>query len=466
MNTVNEMNTEFQTVLESIMNSHIPTKIISKRNQTPWINRRIKRLHKRKQRAFNTHKQQKNQTSYECFRKARRNTHEETRTAHRRYISSICSDSPKRFWSYIKSLKFDTIGIPTLTKDKRLESDNKLKAEILNNQFKSVFPSENTNLPQEPNTNIPAMPDIIITTEGVAKLLHDLNPNKATEPDEVPAKILQLAANELAPALSLFFLKLLITGELPLSWLRANITPIFKKGDRSLASNYRPISLTSICCKILEHIVFSNIMNHFDQYAILTDRQHGFRRKHSTESQLILTTHDLANTLNNKSQTDMIIMDFSKAFDTVPHNRLLNKLNRYGINNNTRTWISNFLKCSKQRVVGREHSTWTNVGSGLPQGPVLGPLLFLIYTNDLPDNIHSTVRLFADHCVLYREIKHEFDSHELQRDLNRLAQWDSGSKQAGTNAFQYPKMLRHENYTRKTCKTLQLHARRFNTTIN
>ena len=135
---------------------------------------------------------------------------------------------PKRFWSYIKSLKVDTIGIPTLTKDNRLESDNKLKAEILNNQFKSVFTSENTNLPQEPNTNIPAMPDIIITTEGVAKLLHDLNPKKATGPDEVPAKILQLAANKLAPALSLIFQKSLSTGELPLSWLRANITPIFK----------------------------------------------------------------------------------------------------------------------------------------------------------------------------------------------------------------------------------------------
>ncbi|KAI0219881.1 hypothetical protein LSAT2_028582 [Lamellibrachia satsuma] len=109
---------------------------------------------------------------------------------------------------------------------------NKLKAEILNNQFKSVFTSENTNLPQEPNRNIPAMPDIIITTDGVAKLLHGLNPNKATGPDEVPAKILQLAANKLAPALNLIFQKSLTTGELPLSWLRANITPIFKKRDR------------------------------------------------------------------------------------------------------------------------------------------------------------------------------------------------------------------------------------------
>ena len=184
----------------------------------------------------------------------------------------------------------------------------------------------------------------------------------------------------------------------------SKITPIFKKGDRSLASNYRPISLTSICCKILEHIAYSNIMNHFDRHVILTDRQHGFRSKHSTESQLILTTRNLTNSLNNKSQTDMIIMDFSKAFDTVPYNRLLNKLNIYGIHNKTHTWISNFLKFREQRVVVGEHSTWTNVVSGT----ILGPLLFLVYITDLLDNIHSTVRLIADNCVLYREIKQWF----------------------------------------------------------
>ena len=143
-----------------------------------------------------------------------------------------------------------------------------------------------------------------------------------------------------------------------------------------------------------------------DYHSVLTDRQHGFRSKHSTESQLIITTQDLAQSLNNKLQVDMIIMDFSKAFDTVPHNRLLNKLNRYGILNKTHNSISNFLKYRKQRVfIGGEHSTWTHVISGVPQGTVLGPLLFLTYINDLPNNIHSSTRLFADDCVLYREMK-------------------------------------------------------------
>ena len=288
-----------------------------------------------------------------------------------------------------------------------------------------MITQENVHLPQEPSTNIPPMSDIIITTEGVAKLLHGLNPNKATGPDDIPARILQLAANELAPALQIIFQKSLDTGKLPLSWSQANIAPIFKKGDRSLAVNYRPISLTSICCKILEHIIFTNIMNHFDCYSVLTDRQHGFRSKHSTESQLIITTHDLAQSLNKKLQVDMIILDFSKAFDTVPHNRLLNKLDRYGIRNKTHTWISNFLKYRKQRVViGGEHSTWTQVMSGVPQGTLLGPLLFLTYINDLPNNINSSIRLFADDCVLYREIKNEIDSQELQKDLNSLMKWE------------------------------------------
>ena len=234
-----------------------------------------------------------------------------------------------------------------------------MKAEILNSQFKSVFTHENVHLPQERSTNIPPMPDIIITTEGVARLLHGLNPNKATEPDNTPARILQLTAKQLAPALQIIFQKSLDTGKLPLSWSQANIAPIFKKGDRSLAYNYRAISLKSICCKLLEHIIFTNIMNHFDCHSVLTDRQHGktgFRSKHSTKSQLIITTQDLAQSLNNTFQVDMIIMDFSKAFDTVPHNRLLNKLNRYGISNKTHNyWMSTFLKYRKQIfVIGGE----------------------------------------------------------------------------------------------------------------
>lgn len=156
-------------------------------------------------------------------------------------------------------------------------------------------------------------------------------------------------------------------------------------------------------------------MGHFDNYSVITNRQHGFRQRHSCESQLILTTNDLVQSLDHRSQTDMIIMDFSKAFDTVPHNRLLCKLQNYGIKGHTLTWISNFLKLRKQRVVvGGDFSDWVDVISGVPQGTVLGPLLFLVYINDLPDNISSEVRLFADDCVIYRQIKNNLDQVQLQ----------------------------------------------------
>ena len=196
--------------------------------------------------------------------------------------------------------------------------------------------------------------------------------------------------------------------------------------DRSLASNYRPVSLTSICCKVLEHVIHSHIMHHFDNHSVITNRQHGFRQRHSCESQLILTTNDLVQSLDRRSQTDMIIMDFSKAFDTVPHNRLLCKLQNYGIRGNTLNWITNFLKSRKQRVVvSGDFSDWVDVISGVPQGTVLGPLLFLVYINDLPDNISSEVRLFADDCVIYRQIKNNLDQVQLQNDLNTLSEWQS-----------------------------------------
>ena len=251
----------------------------------------------------------------------------------------------------------------------------------------------------------PPMDTITISTEGVQKLLDALDPNKAAGPDEIPARILKLTAEEIAPVLTLIFQRSIDTGEIPVSWLRANITPIFKKGDRTLASNYRPVSLTSICSKLLEHIIHSQIMRHLDHYKVLTDKQHGFRRGHSCESQLILTIQDLANSLDKKSQIDIAIMDFSKAFDVVPHNRLIRKLHGYGIQNSTLSWISNFLQTRSQRVVvSGEKSEWSKVRSGVPQGTVLGPLLFLLYINDLPDNISSSIRLFADDCIMYREV--------------------------------------------------------------
>ena len=138
-----------------------------------------------------------------------------------------------------------------------------MKAEILNDQFKSVFTQEHPELPSVPDLSNPIMPDIKVSVEGVTKLLRDINPNKASWPDEIPARILKLAAEEIAPALSVIFQRSLDSGEIPSPWLRANITPLFKQGERTDASNYRPVSLTCICSKLLEHIIHANVMDHF-----------------------------------------------------------------------------------------------------------------------------------------------------------------------------------------------------------
>ena len=217
----------------------------------------------------------------------------------------------------------------------------------------------------------------------------------------------------------------MLTGDLPVDWTRANVAPIFKKGSKLQAVNYRPVSLTCITCKLFEHIICRHVLDHLEQHKILTDLQHGFRSGRSCETQLITTFQDIAEMYDKKgSQIDIAVLDFSKAFDTVPHDGLLSKLKHYGIDKNIWQWISNFLKKRKQCVVvDGVSSGLVDVDSGVPQGTVLGPILFLLHINDLPSIVSSKVRLFADDCLIYRQIKSNNDQIELQRDLNLLESW-------------------------------------------
>ena len=155
--------------------------------------------------------------------------------------------------------------------------------------------------------------------------------HKAKGPDKIEAKLLRMAAAEISPAISLLFQASIKQGIIPAIWKRAFVSPIFKKGDKAAAANYRPISLTCILCKTLEHIIHSRLMKHLDLHNILADSQHGFRKKRSCESQLIRTINDLAKGMNDKTQVDAILLDFAKAFDKVPRKRLLLKLDHYGI---------------------------------------------------------------------------------------------------------------------------------------
>jgi len=274
------------------------------------------------------------------------------------------------------------------------------------------------------------MPDINFQTPGIYKLLSELNVKKAAGPDELSARYLKELADIIAPCLEIVFTKSYENGETPADWRNANICPIFKKGERYNPANYRPVSLTSIISKLMEHCVVSNMMDHLEGSSILSPLQHGFRRKLSTETQLVTFMDHLTTQVSSGGQTDAIILDFSKAFDKVCHRRLIHKLDHYGIKGKTQRWIQAFLTNRHQKVVvNQESSTSLAVTSGVPQGTVLGPALFLVFINDLPDcATSSSVRLFADDAIMYRTIRSPHDCALLQKDLDALEKWEASWK--------------------------------------
>ena len=260
-----------------------------------------------------------------------------------------------------------------------------------------------------------------MTPLAVKDKLDKLKSNKAQGPDQLPPRVLKELSDELSIPLTVLFNKSLESGTLPTDWKTADITAIFKKGTKSDPGNYRPVSLTCVLCKVLESIIRDEIVEHMTKQKLFSDCQHGFRRKRSCITQLLLVMEDLTKLVEEGSPFDIVYFDFKKAFDTVPHQRLLAKLKAYGIGGSVHRWIEGFLKDRKQRVrVGKDFSSYTSVLSGIPQGSILGPILFTIFINDLPDCAQSQCYIFADDTKIYNKSENH---DQIQNDIDSFLKW-------------------------------------------
>lgn len=429
---INHLWGDLKNNMLTTIKKNVPQKLTTKNPGKPWITTELKRLLRRKKRWFKKLKSSPSEKAKMKYAELKRASQKLSRETYANFINNaILEDSNnKQFWAYVKSKNKEQSGIgPLIDKEGTLVLEATDKANVLNEQFSSVFsnPDGDFDGTLPISTVRDTLSHVLITEEGILKLFENLCVTKATGPDNIPATFLKSFAKELTPSYRLLFQASIDQGKVPDDWKAANVTPIFKKGDRNKPENYRPVSITSISCKLLEHIICSNIMRHLDQNDILTEAQHGFRRHRSCETQLITVCTDFVNSINEGGQTDAILLDFSKAFDKVHHQSLLLKLEHYGIIDNIHSWINSFLSNRSQKVmVDNKLSSSKRVMSGVPQGSVLGPLLFLVYINDMPGVVSegSHLKLFADDSLLYRKIKTEKDTGTLQDDLNALQKWE------------------------------------------
>jgi endonuclease/exonuclease/phosphatase family metal-dependent hydrolase len=427
----------FAAVMEDVVKECIPcTKRSNKeqRYKPPWQNKESLRMVKRKRKAWHRYAHTRSTKDHLLYTKARNQATQICRSTKRNFekkLASEAKENPKAFWRYVGSKTRVKTGISDLVMDadnNTMTSSDLDKAEVLNVFFSSVFTREDANntpsLDNRPYNS--ELHDVEFNIKTVETKLAALNPSKSTGPDGLHPRVLKECSYYIASPLYNIMRRSLDDGCVPRIWKDAHVSAIFKKGKKCEAGNYRPISLTSIPCKVLESIVRSSIVSHMEENHLFSEHQHGFRSRRSTVTQLLEVLDDWTAALDSNTSIDVIYLDFAKAFDTVPHQRLLSKLTSYGIKGKVHNWIRDFLSHRRQRVcVNGTFSGWNDVTSGIPQGSVLGPILFVIFINDMPDTIRSICKLFADDTKVYRQLHTPEDCDILQDDIHKLDDWSN-----------------------------------------
>ena len=305
-------------------------------------------------------------------------------------------------------------------------SDNLSKAEIFNSYFLANSRIDSSNYsPSNLTSSGITLTRLEIDESDVLDILKCLDVSKATGPDGLSAKILKEAAPCIASPLSKLINMSLSKQVFPSEWKKANVTPIHKSGSTSECGNYRPISLLSCVSKVMERVVFKCLFNFCRDNLVITDKQSGFTPNDGAINQWVYLYHQFSKAIDEQKEIRVVFGDITKAFDKVYHPALLQKLANVGIAEEALAWVENYLSNRIQRVViNGESSSWGHVEAGVPQGSVLGPLLFLIYINDIVDIVHTNIRLFADDTVFYVTVEDpQIASNELNEDMQAVSEW-------------------------------------------
>lgn len=442
--SMDDITNRFLSNLDDILRAHVPVLTYRLRSKDkPWMNGQIRReMNKRDRFERRAHKCKTRETrklGFERFRKQRnlvnslidKAENDYTQNKYDRSNDSVCG-SPD-WWRLIKSLtKQKPDSIPALSSHSdsgttSYANDNKSKANLLNDTFisNSNIDDQNTQFPRPDMRTHHRLHDVFITISDVMEILQDLNIHKCAGPDGIPGSLLRAIAETLAPPLTTLYNESLRRESFPSCWKDANIIPVYKKGDKSEPGHYRPIALTSIFSKVFERAFLKHFLPYLTNNNLIYKYQAGFLPGHSTLHQLLEIYHKIVTNLVDGLNTTFIFCDISKAFERVSHPATLLKLESYGISPKIISWFKSFLTGRRQRTcVGGEYSDWGNIMAGVPQGSVLGPILFLLFINDLPDAIQTDTRLFADDTsMMYAHQPLDDITATINEDLQRLDNW-------------------------------------------